>query len=184
MGSGTLEIAQTFPALMDHLSLIVKKVGDMKLASAQIDRQQEEAIQGTPVIIGAGSNLPAGHPITISLSGLAHHSNTPRRVTLAIAMIIILAGVWGFTRTSDSPTVASEHKRLIGRREKLLQELVRLEQDRRKGKVEPQRADSRRRELFAALEPIYAALDDETGGLSGAARPPTRGAALDTVRAS
>ena len=66
----------------------------------------------------------------------------------------------------------TERKRLITRREKMMQDLVRLENDHRKGKVDASRYGTRREELIAALEHIYGALDSDDAG------PPTSLAGL------
>ena len=82
--SGTLDIVQKFPAIFEQPVVIVKKDGDMKLVSKQLDRQQESAAEGSTIIVGAGNALPAGQPLRITLSGLAHHSPVPRQVTLVV----------------------------------------------------------------------------------------------------
>jgi len=70
----------------------------------------------------------------------------------------LCSGVWTATRTSADPvTRASERKRLIARREKLLADLVRLERDQR----DDRRYLSRREEIVAALEQVYDALDSD-----------------------
>jgi hemoglobin-like flavoprotein len=51
---------------------------------------------------------------------------------------------------------------LLGRREKLFADLVRLEHDHRGGKVDPDKYAERRERLVSALEQVYGALDDET----------------------
>ncbi len=56
-----------------------------------------------------------------------------------------------------------ERKRLVARREKLLNDLVRIETDRRSGRLDPARYSTRRAELVAALEGVYGELDDDTG---------------------
>jgi hypothetical protein len=59
----------------------------------------------------------------------------------------------------------AERSRLLARREKLLADLVRLENESRTRRaVDPTRYASRREELVTALERIYGALDsDDTG---------------------
>jgi len=54
-----------------------------------------------------------------------------------------------------------ERKRLVARREKLFQDLIRLEHDDRRGRIDAQRFSGRREELLVALEQIYSALDSE-----------------------
>jgi hypothetical protein len=66
----------------------------------------------------------------------------------------------------DTDVQGSERKRLVGRREKLLQDLVKLEQDHRRGRLDAARYAERRQALMEALEHVYGALD---GGDSGVA---------------
>jgi hypothetical protein len=159
LSDGAVSFTQTFPANLESLVVIAKKAGDMKLSSPSFERQQDTAVEGTAVIIAAGGTIPAGHPISLALSGLPHHSSAPRRVALTLAALVALAGVWAATRPVDPATRASERKRLIARREKLFQDLIRLEHENRRGRVDPRRFAARREELLAALEQIYGALD-------------------------
>jgi hypothetical protein len=159
---GTLDFSQVFPATLDSLVVIVRKNGDLKLSSAQIQRQQDTDLQGTPVIVGAGGTIPAGQPISISLSGLAHHSRTPRRIALTLAVVVVATGVWAARRRTDEGSApGAERKRLIARRERLFQDLVRLEQDFQRGKIDSRRHSTRREELIGSLEHIYGALDTD-----------------------
>jgi hypothetical protein len=172
---GTVDISQTFPASLESLVVIAKKVGDLKLSSPQLQRQQETAVEGTNVIIGAGGTIPAGQPISLTIGGLPHHSSAPRRIALTLAALVALVGAWVATRSEDRSTRGSERKSLIARRESLFQDLVRLEQDHRRGKIDARRYTARREELMAALENIYGALDtddigpDPTTGRAGLA---------------
>jgi hypothetical protein len=171
---GALNFSQAFPASMESFAIIAKKAGDMKLTSPQIAQQQDTAVEGTPVIIGAGGTVAAGQPFSVSLSGLPHHSSMPRRVALSLAAAVILAGLWASTRKEDPAVRTSERQRLVARREKLFQDLVRLEHDHRRGRVDDRRFAARREELLAALEQVYGALDSddmspEPAGRSGVA---------------
>ena len=53
---------------------------------------------------------------------------------------------------------------LVARREKLFQDLVRLENDHRRGRIDARRFAARREELLASLEQIYGALDSDDVG--------------------
>src|SRR5207237_4828730 len=44
--TGTLDVTQTFPAQVDRLAVLVKKVGDTKLSSPIIERQQDFPNEG------------------------------------------------------------------------------------------------------------------------------------------
>jgi hypothetical protein len=183
INGGTMEIAQTFPAQLDHLALIATKVGDMRLTSPQIDRQQDMPADGRMYIAAAGGALAAGQPLTLTLTGLPHHSAVPSRVALVLAVGIALIGVWVALRPEDPTQRDAERKKLIAKRERLFQDLVRLENERRRGRIDDGRYASRREELLASLELVYGALDSDDTTPEPADRSPlTR--SLDQLRAS
>jgi hypothetical protein len=158
--SARLDITQVFPANLERLAVLVKKVGDVKLSSAQIERQQDFPNQGEVIIGAMGVAVAAGQPIVLSLTDLPHHSPAPLWTALSLAGLIVLGGVWAASRSKDTTVREAERKRLIARREKLLADLVRLENDYRNGRGDRTRYAGRREELIASLEHVYGALDD------------------------
>jgi hypothetical protein len=170
-GRASLEIKQRFPANLEQLSVIVKKLGEITLKSPQLARQQEMTASGETFIAATGGAVGAGRPITVMLDNLPHHSVVPRWIALGLAAFIVVGGVWASARRSDdAETRAAERKRLIAKREKLFAELVRLENDRKGGKAGQSRHEARRQEIVAALEHIYGALDDDGIGPEPAGR--------------
>lgn len=159
---GTLDITQTFPASLDVLAVLVKKVGDTKLQSPTIERQQDLPNDGQTVIGAMGGTIAAGKPIELHLMDLPHHSPVPRFAALSLAGVVVLAGVWAGTRKLQGEAIDAERKRLAARREKLFGELVKLERERRGARdgSRDERSERRREELVAQLEHIYGALDD------------------------
>jgi hypothetical protein len=157
--SGTIDVTQAFPASMDRLAVLVKKVGETKLASPTIERQQDFPNDGGIVIGAMGGLIPAGKPIELHLVDLPHHSLAPRYTALALAGGVVLIGVWMATRKQETASVEAERKRLVTRREKLFGELVKIERERRGGRQD-ERSAARREELMAQLEHVYGALDD------------------------
>jgi hypothetical protein len=158
--SGTLDLAQRFPAPLDELAIVVKKVGDTKLASPLIRAQQDMQADGDVFIAATGPSVAANQPIQITLSDLPHHSAVGRWVTLSLAVLIIAVGAWAATRPRDEDgATMAERKRLSARRERLFADLVKLEADARAGRIDPARYAARREEIVAALESIYGALD-------------------------
>jgi hypothetical protein len=181
--SGTMEIVQTFPALLDHVALIITKVGDMRLESPQINRQQDMPADGRLYIAAAGGAVPAGQPLRLTLTGLPHHSAIPSRLALSLAIGIAIIGVWAAARPEDPAQRVAERKKLTAKREKLFQELVRVENDRRRGRLDDDRYVARREELLASLELVYGALDDDdtpsdTSTAAGSSRAVSRDAQL------
>ena len=167
---GSLDISQTFPATLEQLLVVVKKFGDVRLTSPQLERQQDLEDQGA--IIAMGKAVPAEHPLTLTLSGLPHHSQTPRWTAVTLACLIALVGVWAGRSRGEASGQKDERKRLIARREKLFQDLVRLENDQRNGRGDRSRYAIRREELMAALERVYGALD--TGDVGSGSAPGDR----------
>jgi hypothetical protein len=162
--SGGVDIEQRFPAAFERLAVVVKKVGDTTVRSPQLKEQRELPADGEVFIAATGGAVAAGQPIELSVNGVPHHNPAPRRVALTLALVIALAGAWAAGRpTEDGAAKVAERKRLIARRDKLFNELVRLEQDRRSGRVDDRRSVVRREEVVSALEQVYSALDDDTG---------------------
>jgi FtsZ-interacting cell division protein ZipA len=100
--------------------------------------------------------------MTLEISGVPHHSAAPRYVALLLAAAIVVVAAWSSRpRGQDEAEDAAERKRLMSKRDRLLNDLVRLEHDRQSGRVDPHRSAARREELMAALERIYGALDSD-----------------------
>jgi len=159
--SGALQITQRLPARLDQLAVVVKRVGDTRLSSAQLEKQQEMTAEGEVFIAATGGPIPAGQPVVLTLEGMPHHNTAPRWAALSLAIAIIAIGAWAATRPQDRAARAVERKRLLARREKLLGELVRLETDHRAGRGQAARYAARREELVSALEHLYGALDSD-----------------------
>src|SRR3954469_4701261 len=157
---GAIEIAQKLPANLDQLAVIVKKTGATTLKSPQLKEQREMPADGEVFIAATGGPVAAGQPIQIIVDGVPHHSQAPRRIALALAVLIVAIGAWFATRPSgDAAARAAERARLIARREKLFAELTRLERDHRVGRGDDRRYAARREELIVTLEAVYNALD-------------------------
>jgi hypothetical protein len=165
---GAIEISQTFPALFEQVAVIAKRVGNSQLSSAQLDRREDMPAEGAIYTVAGGSALPAGTPLVLSIAGMPYRSRAPRWIAMTIAAMIVLIGVWAARRPIDQAERRSERGRLITRREKLFQDLVRLETDHRQGRVDRARFETRRESLLGSLEQIYAALDADIESM----RPP------------
>src|SRR6202035_809597 len=87
------QLTQRFPAPLERLAIIVKKVGPTTLSSPQIAKQQAVAAENQSFIVAAGGSVAAGQPIDLSLGELPHHSAAPRWTALSLAAAIIVIGV-------------------------------------------------------------------------------------------
>jgi hypothetical protein len=169
VASASLDVVQSFPVPLERLAVLVKKVGDTKLTSAQIERQQDIPNEGQVIIGAMGNAVAAGQPISLTLLNLPHQNLTPRWIALSLAGLVVICGVWAAGRSKDPAAREGERARLIARREKLLTELVRLEHDQRYGRLDPVKYASRREDLLSSLESVFSALDDPDGPVDVAA---------------
>jgi hypothetical protein len=161
--SGSVKLSQVLPLAVPGVAVLMKKVGEMSLASPQLPNTQERAFEGENYVLAQGENLAAGSPMTLEISGLPHHSMVPRTLTLSLALLILGLGFWFASRVPAQNPNVGRVKQLAGKKEKLFADLVRLEQQRRTGAVDPGRYDERRPALIAQLERVYRDLDAEGG---------------------
>jgi hypothetical protein len=141
----------------------MKKVGDISLTSPQLPNVQERVVEGERYILAQGPAIPAGAPLAITVSGLPHHSPWPRRTAVTLAIVMLGVGFWAAARRPSPTANAARVKQLTGRREKIFNELVRLEQQRRAGSIDAAKYAERRPALMAQLERVYRDLDAQGG---------------------
>ena len=160
--SGNVTLEQTFPLAVPGLAVLMKKVGDMTIASPQLPSVEERDFDGERYVLAQGPTLAAGGTLTLEVSGLPHASPIPRRIAFALAVIIAGAFMMAAKRPTPSDG-AARAKQLAARREKLYSDLVRLEQQKRSGGIDPARYAERRPALVSQLERVYRDLDAAGG---------------------
>jgi hypothetical protein len=162
--SATEQIVQPFPVPLERTIVGIEKVGNLGLASPQFTEVGEVSDErGTVFVLGRGGSVPAGTPLTFTLSNLPVHSRTSRYVALGLALLIAAVGTW-LAMTPKSAT--ADRKALIQRRDTLLSELAQLEAKKRDGTISD-RAERRRVRILNDLEHIYAELDATAGPRGG-----------------
>jgi hypothetical protein len=124
--------------------------------------QQEAAASGTRFVMARGARINAGEPLVVNLSGLPHHSNVVRNTGLAVAGAVLLIGAWA--ASSGTPKRRSHDAHLAARREKLFNELVELEQQHAKGRIDEKRYATKRQTLVLQLERVLGELDHQPSG--------------------
>lgn len=156
-----LTVQQTWPAPLEQLSVAVQKVGDLSVSSPQFSTVGEVSSEtGTPFLLANGPAMATGSTLTLQLSNLPVHSQTPRLVALSLAGAIIAVGVWW--AIAARPVPREPRPRLIERRNTLLTELAVLEKQQRNGDPSglPPFDDARRQRILAELEQVYGELDE------------------------
>jgi len=162
IGGASLTVQQRLPVALNQVSVLAQKVGDMALYSPQIADHRDMPLQGETFIVAKGPALAAGQTISFTFTGLPHQPVWPRNLALALAVAILAAGAWGSTRIGKPAAADRERRRRLGaKRERLFAELTSLEDQHREGAIDPERYASRRHDLMAALERVYAEMDDE-----------------------
>jgi hypothetical protein len=161
-GDADLVIEQPLPIELKHVAVVAQKVGDMQLTSPQVREQQAMPANGNFYIAGRGGAVAANSVLRFAFSGMPHASVWPRNVALGLALLILAGGAWSAFRGAAGGTAREGRRReLEARRDRLFDQLTALEASHRDGQADSEHYEVRRRELVAALEGIYAALDDE-----------------------
>lgn len=160
LGADAITLAQTLPADLPQLSLVVQKIGNLQLASPQVGQRREMAADGGTYIVAQGGALKAGDTVSLTLSGLPSRPTWPRNMAVGVAVMILAAGAYFASRGPRNAEPPSR-RNLQGRREQLFAELAALEGQRRKGSIDAGAYAARRESLVTALEDLYRGLDRE-----------------------
>jgi len=160
-------LTQTFPVLWEQVQVIVTRVGTVQLASAQLTVSDAVPGSGQNVAIGNGPALPAGQALRLVLSGLPHRSRAGRWLALGLGCLVLLVGTWS-AYSSRVPSANDARRAQLGtRRQKLLGDLAKVEQQHRSGRGDATRYGTRRDELVSQLERVYGELDQSGGPADG-----------------
>jgi hypothetical protein len=103
---GTARMEQKWPAALEQVAVFVVQLGGMSIASPQIATKQDLNNQGQAVMLGTGPGLAAGQTLTLEISGLPHRATWPRNLALALAGLILAAGLWGALTAAPRPVPA------------------------------------------------------------------------------
>jgi hypothetical protein len=153
-------LRQTWPAAIEQLFVAAEKVGSLQIQSAQFASQQEAQAGGAPFIMATGGRINAGETLTIELSGLPHRSTLVRDVGVGLGLLVLAIGLWA--AVSGAPDAGRAASDLARRKEKLFAELVSLEDQHRRGRVDEGRYQARRTTLVSQLERVMGELDQPT----------------------
>ncbi len=91
----TAHFTQRWPAQLEQLTVMVQQIGGLSIDSPQLSAKRDISDQGQAVILGTGPGLAAGQALSLEISGLPHHPEWPRNLALAMAGVIVAAGLWG-----------------------------------------------------------------------------------------
>ena len=156
-------IVQKLPAPWARVQVIMTKAGAARMTSPQFIRASDMAGDEQAFILGSGGALPANEEIAVTLSGLPSRSRWGRNLSLGLAALILLAGAWAAMSARASSGETSRLAALVERRDRLMADLVRTEEQRRAGTLDEPRHAVRHADLVAQLERVYGELDRQPG---------------------
>lgn len=160
--TGSLTITGKFPADLQQLAVVARRIGDLKLSSPQIANTREVPDRGQVYVAGVGPEIKAGQTFTLTLTGLPFHSRFPIHLALGLAILIGVIGLWMIVTARRATGNESRVRRLTEQRERLFEDLVRLEQQHAAGAITGERHAAKRADLMARLERVYRQIEDET----------------------
>jgi hypothetical protein len=91
---GSVDIAQRWPAALQQVTVVMPRMGALELSSPQLPSKQNLTNQGQPLVVATGPAIQSGGTLTFQVSGLPHASTLPRNLALALAGVIMAAGIW------------------------------------------------------------------------------------------
>jgi hypothetical protein len=156
-------VVQKLPAAWAQVQVIMTKAGAARISSPQFSSANEMAGEGQGFILGTGGMLPANQEITLAFSGLPSRSRWGRNAALGLAALILLAGAWAAMSARAFSGDESRRAALVERRDRLMADLVRAEEQRRAGTLDERRYGARHADLVAQLERVYGELDRQPG---------------------
>jgi hypothetical protein len=156
-------IVQKLPAAWARVQVIMTKAGAARITSPGFASTNEMAGDGQAYILGTGGALPADQELALTLASLPSRSHMGRNLSIGLAVLVLLAGAWVAISASGASGDASRRDALVERRDRLMADLVRTEEQRRAGALDERRHAARRADLMDQLERVYGELDRQPG---------------------
>ena len=158
-----MTFSQKMPIAMQGVHVITDRTDELTVDGPVIQKTEERDDKGRRLwLAGMDDNLPAGGAVELTLHNLPLPDKRGAWAALAFSLAI---GMWGFVMARVPERSGGDKKRkLEERREKLLGELVTLEEQRAAGRIDEAKWKPRREELVSSLERVYRELDAEEMG--------------------
>jgi len=164
-------LVQTFPVAWLRAQVILTRAGAVAMSSPQFSASTEMPGGGQPVLLGVGGTVAAGQEFSLSLTGLPSRSRVGRYATIVVALLVLGWGVFSAASAREASGDEARQAQLKERRDRLMADLVRTEQQYRSGALDAGRRDVRRADLVAQLERVYGELDECGGPGAGQGLP-------------
>ncbi|MDO8836262.1 MAG: hypothetical protein Q7V01_11740 [Vicinamibacterales bacterium] len=156
-GRANRVLSQVLPATWEQVQVIVSQAGTVQVASEQFASNTVMPGERRGFHLGTGPALAAGKELRVTLSGLPVRSRAGRWIALLLAVVLLAGGAWAAWGGQRVSAADARRAELEGRRQKLMNELARVEGQRRT--ADHPTLTARREELVAELERVYGELD-------------------------
>jgi len=156
-------LVQRLPIAWARVQVVMTRAGAAQISSPQFATAREAVGEGQPFVLGTGGALAANQELAMSLSGLPSRSHWGRYLSIALAVLVLAAGAYGAMSARSASGDVARRAQLVDRRDKLMADLVRVEEQHRSGTLDAGRYATRHGELVDQLERVYGELDQQLG---------------------
>ncbi len=164
--ASTLRLAQRWPAPVEGILVAAEKAGGLTLTSPQLSGVREGDSGGQSFVVGTGGRLAEDQVLDITFANVPAPATWPFWTATAATGAGLLWVAWA--SLGPAPDRTRERKALVAERERLLGAIAALDAE-TAARGDEVRRTARRERLMAAVEQIYAQLDEVTGGTGTAA---------------
>jgi len=164
--ASTLRISQRWPAPVEGILVATEKAGSLTLSSPQLSGVREGDSNGQMFIVGTGGRLAEDQVLDVTFSNVPAPPEWPFWSAVGAIAAGLLWVAWALL--GPAADRSGEARALLAERERLLGAIAALDAEARV-KGEDARRDAKRQRLMAAVEQVYAQLDDVAGGAGTAA---------------
>lgn len=159
--ASTLRLRVRWPAPVEGILVAAEKAPGMSLASPQLSGIREGDSNGQVFVVGTGGRLNEGETLELTIAGLPAPPAWPFWAAVVSTAAALLWVAWALT--GAAPDRSGERKALLAERERLLTAIAALDAETRARGADGKR-DAKRARLMAAVEHVYARLDELPGG--------------------
>lgn len=164
--TSTIRVTQAWPAPVEGILVAAQKAGGLVMTSPQLAGIREGDNGGQMFLVGTGGRLNEGQAVELTFSNVPAPPAWPFWSAIAAAVAGLAWMAWAIA--SSGPDHERERHALGVERERLLGAIAALDAETRARGADPKR-DAKRERLMAAVEQIYARLDELPGGSGQAA---------------
>jgi hypothetical protein len=157
-------ITQALPVKWARVQVIMTLAGKSQVSSPVLTSANEMTGDGQSLVVATGAALDANRELVLTLTGLPSRSRLGQYVALTLGALVLLLGAYGAAAAGGRSGDSARRAGLTERRDRLMADLVRIEEQYRAGVLDANRYAARHEELVGQLERVYGELDSGAAG--------------------